>query len=97
MSLARPDFSLSLDVSVIFSFASFSLYTSASKWTTFSLRLITTCLKSSFSLTSLVKLSKKRVRQSSRCSTTETNLARNHEVLGSLPGLAQWVKHLVLP
>ena len=26
-----------------------------------------------------------------------TNLTRNHEVVGLIPGLAQWVKDLVLP
>ena len=32
-----------------------------------------------------------------RSGAAETNLARNHEVLGSIPGLTQWIKDLVLP
>ena len=34
---------------------------------------------------------------SSYCGAAETNLTRNHEVVGSIPGLAEWVKDLALP
>ena len=33
---------------------------------------------------------------SSHCSTAELNLTRNNEAAGSIPGLAPWVKDLVL-
>ena len=32
--------------------------------------------------------------RSSCCGTAETNPTRNHEVVGSIPGLAQWVTDL---
>ena len=33
---------------------------------------------------------------SSHCGTLETNPTRNHTVVGSIPGLTQWVKGLAL-
>ena len=35
---------------------------------------------------------KKKMMLSSRHGATETNLTRNHDVSGSIPGLAQWIK-----
>ena len=40
---------------------------------------------------------KKLLRWNSRHGTVETNLTRNHEVVRSIPGLAQWLKDPVFP
>ena len=44
----------------------------------------------------LIFKKKKRYR-SSHCGSTETNLTSIHEDASSIPGLAQWVRDMVLP
>ena len=39
----------------------------------------------------------KKISWSSHCGTVEMNPTSNHEVVGSIPGLAQWVKDPALP
>ena len=41
--------------------------------------------------------SKVKYSRSSHCGAAETNPTGNHEVVGSTPALAQWVKDLALP
>ena len=43
------------------------------------------------------ELPKKSLWRSSRHDAAETNPTRNHEVEGSIPGLAQWVSDPALP
>ena len=40
---------------------------------------------------------RKRMYGSSRRGEVETNPSRNHEVVGSIPGLTQWVEDMELP
>ena len=46
---------------------------------------------------SIKKKTKEKHSGSSHRGAMETNATRNHEVDGSIPGLAQWVKDPVLP
>ena len=50
------------------------------------------CLSTSWEIFVLQLPSKTFTFRSSPCGASETNLTRNHEVAGLIPGLAQWVK-----
>ena len=56
-------------------------------------KIYSICLAHHFLFYFFVKIRRKE----SRLGTEETNPTRNHEVVGSIPGLGQWVKDPSLP
>ena len=54
-------------------------------------------LKVTSLLTAWPMLNSEDINRSSCCAAVEMDLTRNHEVVGLVPGLTQWVKDLALP